>query len=72
MKVTMQFSLPEDDHEYRCASDGVALAAVLEIFNSWLRSQCKYGNHEPEIAEAYAKCRQHLLELADDNSIRID
>jgi hypothetical protein len=67
----MQFSLPDEDYEYRCAFDGRGMASVLEQLDSWLRSESKYGNHNADTLDAFLKCRQRLRELVADNGVEL-
>jgi rRNA-processing protein FCF1 len=66
MKAILEFDLPEEATEHLAATKAVALSAVIEELDNWLREQEKYaGKSEVGIAEARAKLR----ECCDDSGV---
>lgn len=42
--VTLKYNLPEENEEYRLATQGSSLQCVLFEFNEWLRQELKYNS----------------------------
>ena len=71
MKITVEYTLPEDQYEYRMAYDGPKTHNVLWEMDKWLRTQVKYAPDDTpaEAYKAYKECREKLYELLLDNSV---
>lgn len=42
MKATLEFNLPDNQHDFDCAIDGAKWMSAMWELNEWLRSQTKY------------------------------
>lgn len=51
MKVTLEFTLPEEAAECRCAIDGSEWKAVVSEFDQWLRGKLKHEGKQPTAQE---------------------
>jgi hypothetical protein len=74
MKAKLEFSLPDEQHEFNCAVNGRKMYSILWELDQWLRSNVKYSPDsmsEDEI-KAYDKCRDQLRDLMLDESISFD
>lgn len=69
MKITMQFSLPDEADEYRHSFDGDGMATALRVYEKWLLSQARYGGFGPEATEAYNRALSQLSELLDEQGV---
>ena len=74
MKATLQFNLPEDDHEFKMATTGANMHSVLWEMDQWLRAQYKYmPDDAPEGAyDAYFKSREKLFEILNEDGLKLD
>jgi hypothetical protein len=43
MKITIEFNLPEEQHEFECATKAVKMQSALMTFDRHIRSQIKYA-----------------------------
>jgi hypothetical protein len=59
MKATLQFDLPEESHEFRCATAGVELASALIDIDQILRSVTKHGR---DPVESVQTCRSLIAQ----------
>lgn len=62
MKATLEFNLPEDDHEFRVASSAQELASALWDVEQLLRSAVKYGR---DPLATIQECRSRIAEIRD-------
>jgi hypothetical protein len=67
VKVTMEYTLPEEAHEYRCAREGADLRSAMCDFAEWLRRQFKYENTPPTLDQI----RTHFHEVLEERSINL-
>jgi hypothetical protein len=75
MKAILEFNLPEDDHEFKMATQGASMHSVLWEMDQWLRTQYKYMSDEEyseDKYEAYEKARNQLREFMMENNISFD
>lgn len=42
-KITIEFNLPDEERQYRCAADGQKYCAILYELDQHLRKTTKYG-----------------------------
>lgn len=62
MKATLEFNLPEEQDEFRVASDaGSTMSAVEDVLN-YIRNRLKYEDLPADVAEALEEVRNRLLE----------
>jgi hypothetical protein len=67
MKVTLEFTLPEQTDEYISAMDGAKLSAVVSETLSWLRQKSKYENFETLPVD---EVRQKIYELLEEYGVQ--
>jgi coproporphyrinogen III oxidase len=75
MKAILEFNLPEDDHEFKMATQGASMHSVLWEMDQWLRAQYKYmpdAEYSEDKYEAYEKARNQLREFMVENNISLD
>jgi hypothetical protein len=75
MKAILEFNLPEDDHEFKMATQGASMHSVLWEMDQWLRAQYKYmsdAEYSEDKYEAYEKARNQLREFMMENNISLD
>jgi coproporphyrinogen III oxidase len=75
MKAILEFNLPEDDHEFKMATQGASIHSVLWEMDQWLRAQYKYmpdAEYSEDKYEAYEKARNQLREFMVENNISLD
>lgn len=67
MKVTMEYTLPEEANEYRCAREGGGLRSAMCEFAEWLRRQYKYEETPPSLDQI----RTYFFEVLEQRSINL-
>ena len=74
MKVRLEFTLPEEDTEFRLCVDANALHLAMWDFGEWLRAQLKYtpeGMSDVEIA-TLARVRAHWFDVLAEHGVTLD
>jgi hypothetical protein len=66
MKVMFEFSLPEENEEYKLHCQAGDLHSAVWDYAEWLRGICKHG--DPSQIDASA-CRQKLYELLTEHNV---
>ena len=74
MNATLNFNLPEDDHEFRMATTGKSMHTVLRELDEWLRSKTKYAPDSMSQVkmDAYELSREKLYQLLDQYNIDLE
>jgi hypothetical protein len=72
MKANLIFNLPKDQYEYYRALNGGAALGIIHDFDTWLRSEIKYGNHSEEKYKTLELCRKELFKLIEAENIDLD
>jgi hypothetical protein len=72
MKANLIFNLPKDQYEYYRALNGSAALGIIHDFDTWLRSEIKYGDHSEEKHKALELCRKELFKLIEAENIDLD
>jgi len=74
MKAILEFNLPEDQVDFKLANDAGKMHAALWEYNEWLRQILKHtpDNITDEQIAIYAECREHLLDVLNDNNVNLD
>lgn len=62
MKGVLEFSLPEEIHEFEMAQSAGTYRAAAYDFNEWLRGQIKYGPLSPEEEKVFQSVRDRFNE----------
>jgi hypothetical protein len=70
MRITMEFSLPEEEQEYRDAREGAALRRAMREFAEKMRQRFKYDEKPPDGREIsdmfYDALAEENLEIWED------
>lgn len=69
MKATLEFNLPEEEDEYKCAMNGRAYRAVLIEMDEMLRRRLKYEDLPEAISETIQLIRDNLYEYLEANDV---
>jgi hypothetical protein len=72
MKAILEFTLPEDNHEFANATQGGKLRSVLWDLDQWFRSKIKYEDLTDEQYQVYQGCRDHLRTLLYEENIDLE
>lgn len=67
MKVTLEFTLPDESADHKAAIHAPTLAAAIWDIDALLRNIIKYGDNRFKTPEALAEYirREHLIEPLD-------
>jgi hypothetical protein len=68
-KITLEYFLPEDEHEAEIAQKSLSLVIAIQEFDNYLRSINKYGHEDfkdPSACEAAQKIRDKLWEIINE------
>ena len=71
MKVTFEFTLPEDQSEYEASRDGAQWQRVAYSMDDALRNWLKYGHDLKGANEALEGARAELLRLLDEYGLKL-
>ena len=71
-KVTIEFQLPEEQHEYEVASQSDKMQSLLWDYTQQLRAWHKYGHTFEDADDALCKIREELYRLLNEHQINID
>jgi hypothetical protein len=66
MKAMFEFSLPEENEEYKLHCQASDLHCAVWDYAEWLRGVCKHGDPKQFDADA---CRQKLYELLTERNV---
>ena len=72
MKATLEFSLPDEDHEYKSAVEGMNWQCVCINMYEWLRSKQKHGHSFKTVEDALDGCARELLEEIDSRNLLLE
>lgn len=72
MIATLQFNLPEDQHEYEVAVQAPKVQSFLWDFSNQLRSWYKYHHDFKDADDALEKIREEFYNLLNQHNINID
>ena len=75
MKAILEFNLPEDNQEFKLATNGVDWWRVCWEMDQWLGVQYKYMADEEftqDRYDAYLESREKLFELMQENGVSLD
>lgn len=72
MRVTLEFTLPDDDQALQDAQAGPALRRALEEFREWLRSRRKYHDLSDQTAQGLVDLAwDHFHAVLSDNGVEV-
>jgi hypothetical protein len=72
MKATLEFNLPEDQHEYDLVVTASQMFNALWEISQELRSICKYEELSEKEWEMADKIRDKFFEILNDNNISLN
>jgi hypothetical protein len=72
MKATIEFNLPEDQHEYDITIKASAMYNALWDVNTMLRRHYKYSELPSGQLEIVEAIREEFLEILNENEININ
>jgi hypothetical protein len=72
MKATLEFKLPEENHEFANATQGAKMRSVLWELDQWLRAKLKFEELSDGQYDAYKLTRDQLRELLQEENIDLD
>ncbi len=70
-KGILEFSLPEEQNEFKMATDAGRYASMLHEYDQYLRSLTKYApeSQTEAVTDALQAAREKLWELANNESV---
>jgi hypothetical protein len=71
-KAMLSFKLPEEQAEFRNATQAGDMHSVLWEIDQYLRGQVKYCDHPPAISATYQAVRDRLWEELNARSITLE
>jgi hypothetical protein len=72
MKAILEFTLPEDNHEFANATQGGKMRSVLWDLDQWFRAKVKYEDLTDEQYQVYQGCRDQLRTLLYEENIDLE
>tara|TARA_R110000796_G_scaffold35258_1_gene90753 strand:- start:153 stop:380 length:228 start_codon:yes stop_codon:yes gene_type:complete len=74
MKAILEFNLPEDNHEFRLASNANDIHWVMWDMDQWLRGMTKHAPDDmsEDTYNALELCREKLHEIMNERNINFD
>lgn len=70
MKAILEFTLPDEQAEFRLAQQGGAYRAVVEDIDGWLRSHLKYDDDlHPDVRSALESVLEFLYDSCRDSGV---
>lgn len=63
-KAILEFNLPDDDYDYKAATNAVNYLQAIEEFTEYLRKIIKYGGHLEGLTEEQ---QQTIVTYLDDS-----
>ena len=72
MKAILEFDLPDDKYDFRCANEGATLRGVLRDLDNWLREKLKYGHAFKSADAALEAARDELHGLLQGENLSLD
>jgi hypothetical protein len=72
MKATLEFRLPEENHEFANATQGSKMRSVLWELDQWLRAKLKFDELSDGQYDSYKATRDQLRELLQEENIDLD
>lgn len=72
MKATLEFNLPEDEHEYYCAIKGKDMFVVIWNLQQELRKLYKYEELNEDEWQIVERLRDFLNDSLNENEINLN
>lgn len=71
-KVTIEFNLPEEEHEYNIYTCAQKMYNFIDEFSSYLRNELKYTEMTPEGYIKAEQIRERFHALKHDNGVTLE
>lgn len=73
MKATLEFNLPDNQHDFDCAIDGAKWMSAMWDLNDWLRSQTKHppDTMSDDTHQAFEDARAKLYEILNEEGLKL-
>jgi len=71
MKAILEFNLPDDNYQFKKATQGADLSVIISSLDNVLRGYLKYGHPFKNADEALESIRANLHEDLEDHNINI-
>ena len=71
-KITIEFTLPEEENEYKVMSKAQDAQRMLWDLSQQLRSWQKYGHEFKDADDALDKIREEFYKLVNEHDVNID
>jgi hypothetical protein len=72
MKATLEFNLPEDQHEFDFATQGGKMYSALWDISKELRTLWKYEELDEKEWDMVERIRNKFFEILEDHQITLD
>lgn len=75
MKAILEFNLPDDQEDFKLATDGVKWWSIAWNMTQWLRNEIKFPenmNLSDDELKALEKCSEKLRELIEHHNLDIN
>jgi hypothetical protein len=74
MKAILEFNLPEEDYNFKLATQSIDIYGVLTDMDKWLRNTIKYApiNSDAIKLKTLQDVRNKLREFASESDILLD
>jgi hypothetical protein len=67
MKATLEFNMPDEEHEFQAALEGMKWKTTMQEFDQYLRDRIKHEEMGDAERSMLKKVRNRLNEMADFN-----
>ncbi len=71
MKATLEFDLPEENHEHQDALRGSEWKWALTEVADYLRGQIKHADNSAEEYRTFERVRERLFGILDDRGLNL-
>ena len=74
MKATLEFNLPDDEHEFQAAVNGAKMRLALWDIDQWLRGQTKHAPDDmsQDTYDALILSREKLHQIMNSYNVNFD
>lgn len=70
-KGILEFTLPEEDEEFKNASNGIVYKLILSDMDNYLRSRLKHEELSEPVREVLQAVRDKFWELLNEENVKI-
>ena len=74
MKATLEFNLPDDEREFKIATQSNEMHSMIWNMDQWLRAKTKYApdSMSEDTYNAFEACRESLHDFINENNINLE